>query len=283
MDMISYHRRDSSVSSIGSPYSYDTDSLDDDILGDLFQVSNNYSEIRPLRRRLGSEMAILASTSPEIKALNLPITPSFPEHERKSRHRRNKSTDTWSSACSSASSSTTRTLTSHMLIFDLNDAEESIAIPDCSRLEMLKTGDDETEDLVESFVRHNIKTPKISNCGGHCIAEDKENIHPNIRNPKISSSRKKKRGSQRTIRYPNIGVSSPRQSKYCIRKPTLHRRVSFDSLPSPDEIESSPKDSDEFLVFEPFSSPTMEKGLENYDVKVARFDDQRACNKNLRY
>lgn len=30
-------------------------------------------------QRLGAEMSIIATTSPEIKALNLPITPSFPE------------------------------------------------------------------------------------------------------------------------------------------------------------------------------------------------------------
>lgn len=209
MEVASNHRQDNSFSSFGSLLSADESPI---------LIDDGISDLQPQsRKRLGAEMAIIAATSPEIKALNLPITPSFPE-PMDFGHFRTNSTDTYSSV-SSSSTHQNRTLTP--LLAALDDVED----------QPMQIFLDETDDLFRPF--HNLVEDPIQK-----YMEDKENIHPNLLQSKLNGDTRKKPFGMRANmkRHPPKKLNSeitPRGS--------LHRRASCNALPSTDEIGHFPR------------------------------------------
>jgi hypothetical protein len=223
MEVASNHCRDGSLSSFGSLYSADIDlSIDEIIEPDC--------STRPGRQRLGAEMAIIASTSPEIKALNLPSTPIFPQGMESFHHRRNSS-GTFSSCSSTSSAGSRRRGTLSPLLAAMDDVECS---PESRvKAEQYAMHVDKTDEVVRPFSTSSVpkkRQPK-NNEKKHVWFDDKENIHPNLFQNKDHG--KKPLGFHSS--------SHPyRQSKVhqhpSTHRQSLHRRGSLANLPSPGEI-----------------------------------------------
>lgn len=205
------------------------------------------------RNSCGVEMAILAVTSPEIKALNLPKTPTFPEQLFPEHHRSNSNDTLASSTCSSISTSThgsRQTGTISPLLLSMDRVEESPTTPQFIGKDLMEIYVDGTQDLVDSFQNHHLNTSLGSSSsldiGKKNTSQEKENLHPNLLQAKTLNGRKKvtvshRAGSsnrQTTVTHQQRGLP---KGRYQIRRPSLHRRGSFDALPSPSEIGGSPK------------------------------------------
>jgi len=238
MEVASNHRRDGSLSSYGSIYSVEIDlSMDESIGPD--SVVRATTDTRPTRQRLGAEMAIIACTSPEIKALNLPITPSFPQG-MESLHYRSNSSSTFSS-CSSASSAGSRkngTLSS--LLDAMDDVECSPVTRDQSDKLAMHVFMDQTDELVRAFKTSDLKDlqkkqPKMDE-KKRVWFDDKENVHPNLLQKQDHG--KRPFGFQSSGRPYKPTTTLPRPSSH---HRSLHRRASWDNLPSPGEICEAPK------------------------------------------
>jgi hypothetical protein len=235
MEVASNHHRDSSLSSFGTLHSMDMDSyVDDD--GATEPPAENHSVLCINRKRLGAEMAIIAATSPEIKALNLPSTPSFPPGLNY-HHRRSDSNGTFSSCSSiSISSNWSRpnkgTLTP--LLASMDDVERSSSFLNQSDPQDMHAFCGGTDDMVRSFENRDLDTSMDDAKVLVTISYDNKNIHPNLLPSKNNYNRKKPRASHhRPSKY----------SKCPLPRKSLHRRASYDSLPSPAEIgqSSSPR------------------------------------------
>ena len=213
------------------------------------------------RRRVDPDMAILAATSPEIKALNLPITPSFPEdliahHDRLLQQGGNSGSTVSSmvSSCASSVNSDIHLMGSSSLNFSEHDDIQNCAkqkeVPICgteATVEMLQG----EEDLTQQFQGFGFYPPPQNRTNivpDHDYINNKENIPP------ITSKSLGKMGSQEQFRkafgrsYINRNISEShcnyqqmngRHSNRTTAKLTLHKRRSFDSLPSPAEIGST--------------------------------------------
>ena len=188
-------------------------------------------------------MAIIASTSPEIKALNLPITPCFPQALDYGHHRVN-SNDTNSSFSSvSTSSSRPKGSLSPLLAAMDDDMDASPDQHDPFGSDAMHIYFDETDDLIHSFRNHDlnaatssrdeqVKFPKKA-------MHDKENIHPNLLQPQLHINHRSRpfQVHQKT----HYARRSSFHSSYSHSKATYHRRASCDSLPSPDQIGNFPR------------------------------------------
>jgi hypothetical protein len=203
------------------------------------------------RSSYGVELAILAATSPQIKALNLPKTPTFPEQFFPEHHRTNSNDTFASSSCSSISTSThepRKTGAIAPLLLSMGSVEESPTAPDIIGQDLMQIYVDETPDLVETFQNHNLNTPRGSSSSNDFTKknkpEDKENLHPNLLQAKTLNGRKKITVSHRASSNRQTSLNHqqrlPKGSSFHIRRPS-HRRGSFDALPSPAEIGGSPK------------------------------------------
>ena len=254
IDMIR-HQRDSSMSTLGSgDWGSDIGSMFEELsTGELSTSASVHSS----RTRAVAEMAILAATSPEIKALSLKRGNSFPQAYRAS--------IMLPSPCSSVASSTlSRTNLSVASLF--GDADTS--------MEETKHHDDldftptkSTRKTIEpiaalSFENLRIEpppSPKREQIADIASIIEEENIPPNIRVYSTPTSETNSQGSNQKARkfcfagrsylrdsFGSCGSSSKRPPKPLksstpkspSRRPSMHRRVSFNSLPSPSEIDS---------------------------------------------
>lgn len=222
-------------------------SFHDDLSFEEMNVADNSR-----RSSCGTEMAILAVSSPGIKALNLPKTPTFPEQFFPG-HRRNNSNDTFaSSTCSSISTSThesRKTGTIAPLLASMGSVEESPTRPNIVGQDLMQiyVGGG-TQDLVDTFQNHNLITSLgLSSSHGDSTKEnthqEKENLHPNFLQARTLNGRKKVSVSHRASSTRQTSLTHQQRlpkGSYQIRRPS-HRRGSFDALPSPAEIGGASK------------------------------------------
>jgi hypothetical protein len=263
MEISSYHhRRNSSISTIGSMHSIGgsmhsaVDIVDAAFFPDDLSFEEMNVTAHSQRSSWGAEMAILAATSPQIKALNLPKTPTFPKQLFPEHHRSNSNdaASFASSACSSSSTSThesKKTGTIPPLLVSVGSGEESPTTPSFIWQDSMQIYVDGTQDLVDAFQNHNLNTSRGSSSSHHITqknkSEDKENLHLNLLPAKTMNGRKKVTVSHRASSNRQTSLTHqqqrlpPKGSSYQIRRSSLHRRGSFDALPSPAEIGGTPK------------------------------------------
>jgi hypothetical protein len=182
----------------------------------------------PERRRAGPErLAILACSSPEIHALcksgNLSSSSTLGYHH----HRRSSSIGSNISAGSSSIGSP-----SPMMTTLSEEVVQRLDRPIPNRVSLSPTMslprsplEDVTDDLVLSFESIHLSSSKTSSVSNVDKESNKENVPP------VSSCRHYVKESPKSRRPPK---PSPTHS----RRWSLHRRISFDSLPSPREIGS---------------------------------------------
>jgi len=226
MEVGSGRKRQDSQSSFGSLCSSNID-VDTDI--------PPLDKSRPLRKRLGTEMAIIAATSPEIKALNLPTTPSFPNPQALNFHDPRTNSNGTNSPCSTLSTCSTDKMevTLTPLLASMDDVEESSIPADQSEQNAMPIFLDETEDLIRSFQNNDLGNLPDKN-GRHIKGDNKENIHPNLP-PTVNGGRKQPFGMRQT----NTKEVPPPKA-FPLPRRSLHRRASYQNLPSPDEIGNYP-------------------------------------------
>jgi hypothetical protein len=192
----------------------------------------------PLRERFGSGMTIVAATSPEIKALNLPSTPAFPP-TRLDFNRSSSFSCTPSKVPSRISQPALHRAASMgeriALCIDTMDDVEDPSFPSPPTKDELTTAtssfyhDDEEDDLLRIVIPN--KVPYHPD-------ENKENIHPNLiqqQSEKASSSPLK--NHKNNDDDPSL---LKKKKSHHGRRTSFHRRISYESLPSPAEIGPSP-------------------------------------------
>jgi hypothetical protein len=181
------------------------------------------------RRRAGPEtLAILSSSSPEIHALcksgNFPTPSTLGYHH----HRRSSSNGSNISAGSSSFGSP-----SPMMTTLSEEVAQRLDRPIPNRVSLSPTMSldrsplqDVTDDLVLSFASIHLPSSSKANSVSNVDEEsNKENVPP------LSSCRHYVKESPK-------GRRPPKPSPIHRRRWSLHRRISFDSLPSPREIRS---------------------------------------------
>jgi hypothetical protein len=254
MDVKGQHYRNSSLSSATSLYSSDTNSF-------LVEAEDLSIGPLPVGISLGPKMAILAATSPEIKAMNLPITPCFPEVAGAQPY---FSSGTFLSFSENSTSATISPLLPNKDTFfpllarmQEENVQEEEGRLDSAALRIWLNGND--ENFVRSFQDCNIQTltppTKVPRLKGafNC----KENEPPNDR-PTLYT---KRRIPTSTIEQVPAKEVKPRCTM--IKRPSFHRRGSCESLPSPDEIESDKTPLARGGTCGHFTySPTKEKNVE---------------------
>ena len=252
LDMIRHHhQRDSSISTLGSgDWGSDIGAVHDELsAGDHSTTASDHSN----RIRAVAEMAILASTSPEIKALSLRRGNSFPQAYR-------ASILLASPASSVASSTLSRTNLSVASFF--GDADRSME--ETKQHENLdftptKSTNSTTVDQLAGLSFENLRIEPPPSTKREQVADlatliGKEDIPPNIRCYSAPSPETNSQGSNQKVRkslfagrsnlrdsFASNGSSSqrpPMPLKSSFRR-SMHRRVSFDSLPTPSEISPS--------------------------------------------
>ena len=187
----------------------------------------------PLRERFGAAMTIIADTSPEIKALNLPITPTFPTGFEFGRSKSFSGLDLSSKTVlprmTRAQSMRERVT---FLIDQMEDVEavsSSTNLPPCH------------QSTAGNVCYNEHRQDKLLGCLNvekglqHGFSRNRENIHPQL-NPNAGGP------NQQTPTF-----ETPGEKDEAIKKPPLysrrkswHRRDSTASLPSPAEIAASP-------------------------------------------
>jgi hypothetical protein len=236
MEVSRHHAHSSSLSSIGSLIS-DLDSsawLPEHHSPQLpIQIVTPHAEPQYLeRRRVGPEMlTILSSSSPEIHALckfeNSSSSSTLGYHH----HRRSSSIGSNISAGSSSIGSP-----SPMMTTLSEEVAQRLDRPIPNRVSLSPTISlprsplqDVTDDLVLSFASIHISSssPKARSVSDVDEESNKENVPPS---PTCRHDVKESPKSRRP----------PKPSPTHSRRWSLHRRISFDSLPSPREIGSSP-------------------------------------------
>lgn len=252
LDMIRHHhQRDSSISTLGSgDWGSDIGAVHEELsAGDHSTAASDHSN----RMRAVAEMAILASTSPEIKALSLRRGNSFPQAYR-------ASITLASPASSVASSTLSRTNLSVASFFgDADRSMEETKQNENTDFTPTKSTHNDTVDQLAglSFENLRIEPPPLTK-RAHVVdlasLIGKEDIPPNIRcysaplpetnsqgsNPKVRKSFFVGRSNLRDS-FASNGSSSkrPPMPLKSLKRRSMHRRVSFDSLPSPSEISPS--------------------------------------------
>jgi hypothetical protein len=223
-----HHDRSGSLSSIGSWGSFSLDSSawlpDQPSYSHQHPILNEYhAEQQTLRRRrVGPEMlAILASSSPEIHALCKSV--NFSSSSLDHHHRRGSSIGSNISAGSSSIGSPS------LMVTKLSEeVAQRLDRPVASRVSLSPTMPlsrsplaDVTDDLGIAFASIHLypNTTTVSNVDEE---SNKENVPPMISCHQMKESPKSRRPPKPTPTH---------RSRW-----SLHRRISFDSLPSPGEI-----------------------------------------------
>jgi hypothetical protein len=244
MEVSRHHTHSSSLSSIGSLFS-DLDSSawlpehqHSPQLPPIQIAVTHHAEPQSLERcRDGPEMlAILSSSSPEIHALcksgNFSSSSTLGYHH----HRRSSSIGSNISAASSSIGSP-----SPMKTTLSEEVAQRLDRPIPNRVSLSPTMSlprsplqDITDDLVLSFASIHIPSSSSSSKASSSVSiVDEESNKENIPPLASSACRYHVKASPKSRRPPK---PSPTHS----RRWSLHRRISFDSLPSPREIGSSP-------------------------------------------
>ncbi len=172
-------------------------------------------------------MTIIAATSPEIKALNLPFTPNFPSYLESSRRSLDLSP---SSMIPQPSMTRARSMRERVSFFidQMDDVEDipSFASPPPQHKSTCSLYCNEHEDdLLRSLHSPTIMT--------HHAHRNKENIHPNsmLQTPNKNTLMVGSRCEDPSL---------VQKSSCHTRRKSFHRRDSTRSLPSPAEIGASP-------------------------------------------
>lgn len=188
------------------------------------------------QRSMNTEMTIVASTSPEIVALNLPVTPTFPkEINFASSHRRQDSLDSLFSVDSrspSDSSDVEHPFVSPMMARRLDHQHGYADRMQCSSESPLdRAGGPEHSALMEEAdaLCLSLKRHSLDGVGTQEGSNHKENVHANLSSSGSSFEPRNKLSRGHGSRH----LTSPAPDRS-----TFHRRVSFSSLPSPAEIAS---------------------------------------------
>lgn len=188
---------------------------------------------------VSSGMTIIAATSPEIKALNLPTTPSFPAE-----------LDYGFSTDSSKKNRRNNCRLSHGFL-----DEDARKIPDNSKAERPQSipettvfyEDDDRDDLAAQTNIFFSPPPRATMAREMIVNSsdyNKENIHPNLMNVVEEDTAK-------TLCLDiedHEGTFQMTKPKMLVRRKSLHRRDSISSLPSPDAI--SARSHDEAMVLD---------------------------------
>jgi hypothetical protein len=232
MEVQGRHYRNSSLSSDRSLYTSDTNSL-------LVEADELSIGPPPIGIPLGPKMAILAATSPEIKAMNLPVTPCFPVELAGVQ----PYFSTFLSFAENSPSATISPLLPNketffplLAITQEENVQEAEGRLDSAAIRIWLNGND--ENLVRSFQDCNIQTrtppAKVPRLEGafNC----KENEQPNLMmndGPMLYAN-----GRIPTSTIEQVPAKEVKPRRTMIKRPSFHRRGSYESLPSPDEIES---------------------------------------------
>lgn len=237
-------RRRESISSLGSCRSGDDIDIDFGVFNLDGDDDDNHTPVPsspimlskddqpPMRERLGT-MTIIAATSPEIKALNLPITPTFPTQLDFTR------SNSFSGATTEPSlriqqptlfrAQSMRNHVSFRLdtMDDFKGFTTDLRRPSPRRNVSPEDSfyqDDGEDDLLQFLYPHE-PVPRHPD-------QNKENIHPNLIPLK---SDKQSLTTFETEADPSIV-----KKKGHGRRKSFHRRISYEALPSPAEIGPSP-------------------------------------------
>ena len=260
MDRTSDHQEDASILSSESCHSFATEDVENfTVVASNIPTTGNHLS----RRRNNPDIAILAVTSPEIKALNLPITPCFPDelitHNDCLLRRRCNSGSTVSSIaslCTSPTNETTSTFSS-----SCSPSRDTILALGTERQvhdlepEALNAWLQGVDDLAQQFQGFGVRSPRSShgkmnkNHNENSYICNKENIPPYAyqKTGKTAQSQGMKMVFGRgTVNRANELVPTRHRKNlktipHISVRPTLHKRRSCDTLPSPDEIGTAPK------------------------------------------
>jgi hypothetical protein len=184
------------------------------------------------QRSINTEMTIIASTSPEIKALNLLSPPTFPDEIKfESSHRRLDSLDSLFSADSTCESSIVeRPFVSPMMAsMDHEDGRSDHS--EIKRVSILEIDADAAESAFmeeADALCFFMKRQSLGGLGTEDRINHKENVYSNLNTSRSSIE------SRATISPGHV----PQFTSPFHERPSMHRRVSFTSLPSPAEIVS---------------------------------------------
>ena len=265
-----HHQRESSISTLGSAsgdWGSDIGAMFEEMsLEDHSNAASDHSR----RMRAVTGVAILASTSPEIKALSLRRGNSFPQPFMKA--------NMLPSPCSSVASNLSRTnLSVHSFYGDgVDTSMEETKFPEddltyTPTATPTKSSSSVPTATAANTPEHNrIKPPpspkrtQLSDIASILASGKQENVPPNIlvvATPPLDargSHQKPRRsfvsGRSSSSLRDGSGSSSGRRRPPMPISRSMHRRVSFDSLPTPSEIGTSVAPS---LIYSPPSDRTL--------------------------
>ena len=187
----------------------------------------------PLRQRFGAEMTIIAATSPEIKALNLPITPTFPTGFE---FNRSKSFSGFDLSPSSKTVLPGMIRTHSMkervsFLIDQMDDVDAISSSACPPACHQSASDYHDGDRGKAPFRSLHMDNDLQN--NH--SPNQENIQPHL-----SSNTSMPNQQVPMFETPGENNKAIKKPPMYSRRKSLHRRDSTASLPSPAEIAASP-------------------------------------------
>ena len=263
-DKSQYRDSNQSVCSLHSLVSGDNDSLllDDEVASPILQQEQSDPDLMLHRRfssqpSISTEMAIIASSSPEIKALsNQPITPCFPQELNFELTQQENGTDGVDKQQARTSFvSPLPAMTVDHIHDNINEKARkrnshedwSVATGASSSIQHpLETRMNEPDELALYLQRQSLEMDVVSTPA--VVGEQKENVSPpfsfDCRTPEASN--RSSSGSAYTFKSALRKETRRQHSLSSMmgsnkRRPSLHRRVSFNSLPSPAEIIASPE------------------------------------------
>lgn len=246
IDMMIRHHRNSSLSSLGSG-DWGSD------VGTSIEDGSTASD-QSNRMRIVAEMAILASSSPEIKALTRRRSEGF----QPTLHASNILPSPGSSVASSTVSRASISVTSH---YEVDRETEESKCQENGATRPTQSGVDPIAAL--SFENLRIEPPptprreQVSDIASIIDSDSKENIMKRYHHKSNVMDANNNGQGQRTRRHTNRGTQResfgsgllsgstrpPKPLKFApvtprspARRPSMHRRASFDSLPTPSEI-----------------------------------------------
>lgn len=196
-----------------------------------------YVNQAPLRERFTTGIAIIAETSPEIKALNLPSTPTFPPTRLDfGRSSSFSFSPAKISPCTRQASGNLNTAQSMrervaLCIDTMGDVKDAPSFTSPPTIEEHPTPSssiyhgDEEDDLLRAILPE-----KVPHIVPYHPDENKENIHPNLINEKVEKPKLTLLESRDDD--PSLVQKKSRHG----RRKSFHRRISCESLPSPAEI-----------------------------------------------
>lgn len=224
----------------------------------------------PFRERFGVSMTIIAATSPEIKALNLPLTPTFPTEPEGNHNHCFSSLDLSPPSKTSNPIRPREKSTKERVSFFLDqtdDIKDLVSVtgpsPPSKASSTCYANDDEQDDLLRCLY-----SPRMF---PHHSDENKENIHPNL----VPQTPKK---STLNVGFHPDHPSSVKKSSRHTRRTSFHRRDSTTSLPSPAEIMLPPTTCDSETPLH--RNVSLSPSAFTYDVHDSEYPMPTECRLN---